>query len=292
VLFIRGDSTSPRECYGPDRSVRSLLRTIIGFTPIERCLLAMTDFPPVHLLLFVTAVFALAGFVKGVIGLGLPTITMGLLGAVLGPLQAAALLVLPSLLTNVWQITGPGTAALLRRLAPLLAGVCIGVWIGAGWLASAGRAGAAWPQIALGAALVMYALLGLLAWHPRVPPAHEGWLGPLAGLATGVVTSATGVFVIPAVPYLQALGLAKDELVRALGWAFLVATVALAASLGHSGAFGRNELLASVLALIPAFLGMGLGQWLRGRLPPLLFRRVFFGGLLLLGLYLMLRTAL
>jgi len=250
----------------------------------------MTDFPPVHLLLFVTAVFALAGFVKGVIGLGLPTITMGLLGAALGPLQAAALLVLPSLLTNVWQITGPGTGALLRRLAPLLIGVCAGVWLGAGWMAAAGRAGAAWPQIALGAALVVYALLGLLAWHPRVPTAHEAWLGPVAGLATGVVTAATGVFVIPAVPYLQALGLSKDELVRALGWAFLVATLALAASLGTSGAFGRDELLASVLALVPAFAGMALGQWLRGRLPPLLFRRVFFGGLLLLGLYLMLRT--
>src|SRR5262245_4778929 len=58
--------------------------------------------------LFVAAVFALAGLVKGVIGMGLPTVSMGLLAVVMSPLEAAALLVLPSFLTNLWQmIAGP-----------------------------------------------------------------------------------------------------------------------------------------------------------------------------------------
>ena len=117
-------------------------------------------------------------------------------------------------------------------------------------------------------------------------------MGPLVGLATGLVTAATGVFVIPAEPYLQALGLDKDGLVRALGLSFLAATLALAAALGHGGAFGRAELFGSIAALVPALLGMGLGQWLRGRLDAVLFRRVFLGGLLLLGSWLMLRAAL
>lgn len=38
-----------------------------------------------------------------------------------------------------------------------------------------------------------------------------------AGVLIRVITSNTGVFVMPAVPYLQALGLSKDELVQALG---------------------------------------------------------------------------
>ena len=68
-------------------------------------------------LIFVGAVFALAGFVKGVIGLGLPTIAMGLLGVLMTPNQAAAILVVPALLTNVWQMwDGPALKALLRRL--------------------------------------------------------------------------------------------------------------------------------------------------------------------------------
>jgi uncharacterized protein len=250
----------------------------------------MTDLPTLSLIVFVTLVFALAGFVKGVIGLGLPTITMGLLGIVLAPAQAAALLVLPSLLTNVWQIAAPGWTLLLRRLAPLLLGIGVGVAAGSGWLSSARTP--AWTGLALGAALVLYAALGLLAWRPRVTAAQERWMGPLAGVSTGLVTAATGVFVIPAVPYLQALGLDKDDLVRALGLSFLAATLALAAALGHGGVFGRSELIGSLAALLPALLGMGLGQWLRGRLDARLFRRAFLAGLLLLGVWLMLRAAL
>jgi uncharacterized membrane protein YfcA len=250
---------------------------------------SMNDLLPLPLIAFVALVFVLAGFVKGVIGLGLPTLAMGLLGLVMAPAQAAALLVLPSLLTNVWQVLGPGLPALARRLATLLLGVCAGVGLGSGWLFAGGTAGARWAGIGLGLALAAYAGLGLLAWRPRVEPRHEGGLAPLVGLATGLVTAATGVFVIPAVPYLQALGLAKDDLVRALGLAFLVATLALAASLGHGGALRTPELLASLHAVLPALAGMALGQWLRGRLAPEPFRRCFLTGLLLLGGWLALR---
>ena len=65
--------------------------------------------------------------------------------------------------------------------------------------------------------------------------------GPAIGLATGLVTAATGVFVIPAVPYLQALGMEKEELVRALGISFLVSTIALAVALGSSGALQQGS---------------------------------------------------
>ena len=243
-------------------------------------------------LVLVAAVFALGGFVKGVIGLGLPTITMGVLGLALPPAQAAALLVVPSLLTNVWQVAGSGMAALVRRLWSMLAGLCAGVAIGAGWLASASTHGSARAAGGLGAALVVYALLGLLRWRPHVSPLHEAWLGPAVGVATGLVTAATGVFVVPAVPYLQALGLAKDELVRALGIAFLVATVALAVALGSHGALPLALAGASLLAVVPALAGMACGQLLRRRVAPEPFRRLFLGGLLAPGIYLVARAAL
>ncbi len=40
-----------------------------------------------------------------------------------------------------------------------------------------------------------------------------------------------GVFAIPAVPYIGALGLSKDELIQALGLSFTVWTIALAAAI-------------------------------------------------------------
>ncbi|MBC9180142.1 TSUP family transporter, partial [Pseudoroseomonas ludipueritiae] len=140
----------------------------------------------------------------------------------------------------------------------------------------------------LGAALLAYAAFGLLPLRlPAVAPRAEPWAGPLIGLLTGLVTAATGVFVLPAVPYLQALGLERDRLVQALGLSFTVSTLALAAGLATGGGFGGGTLSGSMLALLPALAGMALGGWLRGRVAASTFRRCFFGGLLLLGAHLL-----
>jgi hypothetical protein len=194
----------------------------------------------------------------------------------------------------MWQIGGPGFVALLRRLTPMLVGVCVGAWAGAGWLTapSDGGHGSSIASLGLGLALVVYSTLGLLHWRPRVRAAHEPWLGPLVGITTGLVTAATGVFVIPAVPYLQALGMEKEELVRSLGISFLVSTIALGFTLGQGGALQTPALLGSALALLPALIGMGIGQWLRLRVQPETFKKIFFCGLLALGVYLAIRSAL
>ena len=76
---------------------------------------------------------------------------------------------------------------------------------------------------------------------------------------------------IPAVPYLQALNLGKDGLIQAMGISFSVSTLALAAGLWLNGSYGADAAGASLLMLLPALLGMGLGQWLRGRLSPRVF---------------------
>jgi uncharacterized protein len=235
----------------------------------------------------ITLTFVVAGFVKGVIGLGLPTVAMGLLAVIMTPAQAAALLVAPSLLTNVWQAMGPELAPLTRRLWPMLLGICVGVWAGGGLLTADGGARA---SIGLGAVLALYGLLGLISVEFSVPARLEPWLSPLIGAVTGVVTAATGVYMIPSAPYLQAIGLKKDALVQALGLSFTVSTLALAASLVRDGALQISVAGASLLALAPALLGMVLGQWVRARVRSETFRTCFFVGSLLLGAHLMLRS--
>lgn len=233
----------------------------------------------------VICTFMVAGVVKGVIGLGLPTVAMGMLGLAMLPTQAAALLIIPATVTNVWQLAAGGQLRdLIGRLWPLLLMIAVGT--GLGTLLLGASSGPSMSR-ALGGALLLYALSGLFLPPLRVAPESERWLGPVCGLITGVITSATGVFVIPAVPYLQALGLNRNELVQAMGLSFTVATLALAAGLFWRGALGGGELGASLLALAPAMLGMMLGQWLRQRISALLFKRVFFVGMGLLGLHLL-----
>ena len=235
--------------------------------------------------LLVMLTFLMAGTVKGMIGLGLPTVAMGMLGLAIAPAQAAALLIIPSIVTNAWQLAAGGQLrALIQRLWPMQLGIVCGTGFGMLWLGIDGGSGVV---RALGAALLLYALSGLFLPTWQVASAREPWLGPLCGVVTGVITSATGVFVIPAVPYLQALGLGKNQLVQALGLSFGVSTLALAAGLYGRGSLGGGELNASLLALMPAMLGMWIGQLLRQRVSATLFKRVFFVGMVLLGAHLL-----
>ena len=165
-------------------------------------------------------------------------------------------------------------------------GVMAGTVAGAGVLAG-DASGLA--EAGLGAALAIYAVVGLSGNKLTVTRIRETWLAPLIGVTTGLVTGATGVFVIPAVPYLQAIGLEKDDLIQALGLSFTVSTVALALGLLRVDAWQTQSIGLSALALVPALGGMQLGQMLRQRIAPSKFRTVFFAGLLLLGLYLALR---
>jgi hypothetical protein len=230
-----------------------------------------------HLTL-IALTFVLAGFVKGVIGLGLPTVGMGLLATVMTPAQAASLLTAPSFITNVWHAVGAQSLPLIRRTWTMLLGSCIGTWGMAFWVAP----GLLSPEngvrasIALGIVLALYGVLGLSSVRFYVPPRLEPWLSPVIGLITGGVTAATGVYMIPSAPYLQAIGLDKDDLVLAMGISFAVSTLALAVVLIDSGALQTSVAGASLLALVPALAGMGLGQWVRrgcaGGIPDLLLR--------------------
>jgi uncharacterized membrane protein YfcA len=235
---------------------------------------------------WIGAVFLAAGFVKGVVGMGLPTVAMGFLAVTMPPAQAAALLLIPSAVTNLWQLlTGPSFGRLCKRLWTMMAGVVLGTVAGAGLLTGT-HTGVA--LAGLGMALVLYALAGLARAGFTTPARHEAWLSPLVGVATGLATGATGVFVIPAVPYLQSLRLHKEDLIQALGLSFTVSTAALAIGLFRAGALASPtaQLAGSIMALAPALAGMFIGQALRQRMGVETFHMVFLAGLLALGLYL------
>ena len=231
----------------------------------------------------VAAVFVLAGLVKGVIGLGLPTLSMALLAVWMPPAAAAALLVVPSLVTNLWQLQPwYSVMPMLRRLAGMQLGIVAGTLLGAWCFGAPAGSGA---MLALGLALAGYAAWGLLGRPLALPARHEAWLGPVVGALTGAVTALTGVFVLPAVVYLQALRLPRDQLIQAMGLSFTSSTLALGVALAGQGGYSAPWVGASLALLLPALAGMALGQRLRQRISVAVFRRCFFIGLALLGLY-------
>jgi uncharacterized membrane protein YfcA len=236
------------------------------------------------LLLLIAAAFLFAGFVKGVIGLGLPTVSMGLLAVTMQPSHALAIVIVPAVVTNIWQtFVGPYLRDIMRRLWPLMVGTVIGIWLNAGMLTGPY---ARYGTIVLGVLLVIYAIIGLNKFNFNVARRDEKWIGGIVGVMTGVVSAATGVQVIPSMPFMQSIGMEKDELVQALGVFFTTATVALAFNLTSAGLLTAATALPGAVAMAGAFTGMFIGQAVRSRLEPEAFRRWFLIAMILLGIYL------
>lgn len=240
------------------------------------------------ILLTVAATFVLAGTVKGVIGLGLPSIALALLTLALDLPSAMALLLVPSFATNLWQaLTGAHTVAVLRRIGPFLLMASLTVWIGALALTRVRL-----PLLSglLGVSLALYAGVNLAGYRPTVSARSETWVGMLLGAVNGLLTGMTGGSAVPGVMFLQAIGLPRDMLIQAMGMLFTVSTLALALAMAASRLLTVELGALSAAAVAPAILGMWLGQRLRYRLSEQRFRQLFFLALLALGLYFVIRS--
>ena len=232
--------------------------------------------------------FLLAGAVKGVIGLGLPTVSLAILTVAIDLPTAMALLLLPSLVTNLWQALAGGHAKLIiSRLWPFLLIATVTIWIGASALT---RVDLAWLSTLLGALLIAYAGTNLAGLSMTISPQRELWAGPLLGLINGVLTGMTGSFVVPGVMFLQAIGLARDVLIQAMGILFVLSTLALAMALQRNALLTMEHGILSALALLPAIIGMVFGQQIRQKISEQLFRQIFFISLMLLGIYIIVST--
>jgi len=237
--------------------------------------------PDPLILAAIAGAFLIAGTVKGVIGLGLPTVSLGLMTIVLDLPSAMALLLVPSLVTNLWQAAVGGNGkVLLSRLWPFLALAAVTVWLGALALT---RVDLRLLAALLGGLLIAYAVSNLAGLRLAITARQAVWAGPLMGTVNGILTGMTGSFVVPGVMYLQAIGLKRDQLIQAMGMLFAASTLALAVALKGNNLLSAELGGLSLAALLPAAMGMVFGQRIRRRLSEKRFRRVFFIALVLLG---------
>ncbi|MGE5150999.1 MAG: sulfite exporter TauE/SafE family protein [Rhodospirillaceae bacterium] len=228
--------------------------------------------------------FVVAGVAKGAIGMGMPPIAIGLMSFAVPLDSAIAIMVVPTMVTNVWQaVYGGGFAVLMRRFGIMAVAAMIGI-LGVGlFLSDLGS-----PRTTgwVGVLLVLYSIIAMTPWRPRVPRRAEPWANPLIGLASGAVAGSTGVAAVPFLPYMQSLEMDQHELVQALGIMFLFITGMLAVSLAFHGAYHLTNSVAGVVAVAPTMVGVWLGQHARRRLSPQTFRRAFIFGMFGVGLHL------
>ena len=232
----------------------------------------------------IAAAFVVAGVAKGAIGMGMPPIAIGLMSFAVPLESAIAIMVVPTMVTNIWQaIYGGSFRVLMRRFGVMAIAAMIGILAVGLFLSDLGS-----PRTAgwVGVLLVLYSTIATTPWRPHVPRRAEPWANPLIGLASGAVARSTGVAAVPFLPYMQSLEMDQHELVQALGIMFLFITGMLAVSLAFHGAYHLTNSVAGVTAVAPTMAGVWLGQHARRRLSPQTFRRAFIFGMFAVGLHL------
>jgi len=238
--------------------------------------------PTEHIIL-TFVVFLLAGTVKGLVGMGLPTITIALTSLVLPLADIMALIALPTIFTNLWQASVGGRfRAIVRRqwplIVPLVAVLYVTMWL-------VGRKGPDWAFLVLAVVLVVYSALGLFRIRIQIHADVEKPLAPVIGVVSGFVAGIVGVPVVPLMPYLQGLDIKPSELVQTLGVVLCATSFTLTFSLLNFGLLDGPRAVVSAAAVVPVLAGMWVGQRIRQRLSVEQFRLAVFWALLLTGLY-------
>ena len=244
--------------------------------------MTILDLSPFALAFAVFALF-LGGVVKGTVGLGMKVVVLGLLATIIELPVAIAIIILPAVATNIWQVFGgPPLIETLRRTWSLFVIFCVGVWFGTDILAASNPAHLA---TALGILLVVYAVYALTSPRLPSPGLHERWMSPAIGGVTGIFGGMTGSDVIPGVPYMQAMGLSRDMLIQAMGILFLLGSLMIAVSFAYRGLLTSEIGVASALGALPTIGGYYFGAKISSRIPEAQFRKVLLVALFLLGLY-------
>lgn len=231
---------------------------------------------------------ALAGFAKGVSGIGLPLIAVSLLSLVANITTVLPLVVISFVVTNVWQALSSGLVVpSLARFWHLLLTTALGTIVSA-WLMIGLD-----PRIlygVLGVMVLLFVTSGPLHRRIHVPRSQEWWLSPLVGLVAGIFGGFSSIFGPTLVSYMAALKLPKEEFVGAIGVLLSASTVVLALSLVANGLLGLDEAIWGVVLLAPVAVGMAAGQRLRRHISQLWFNRIIMILLTVIGLNLLRRA--
>jgi uncharacterized membrane protein YfcA len=229
---------------------------------------------------YIAFCYLLAGFVKGLSGLGFSAVAIGIMATFLDMTTAIPLVVIPSMATCVQVMREAGHfRETVHRFSALylftLPGLLLGMWL----LVNSDPYLA---KLVLGLVLGVYGVWGLFNPSFRLSAGMARQLRLPTGLMTGTIHGLTGVAVMPVTPYLLSLGLVPNVFIQAVNISFLLSSLVLVIGLQRFGYLGWDVVMVSVAGLLPVMLAVRLGVAARRRLSAAQFRTAIL--IVLIGL--------
>ncbi|MGC6517508.1 MAG: sulfite exporter TauE/SafE family protein [Candidatus Puniceispirillaceae bacterium] len=237
---------------------------------------------PLSLSLFVFGCYLIAGTVKGLLGLGLPTTALTILTFLLSPFQALAINLIPMFIANLWQFSrADNIAGLMRRYGYFALSLSVTILAGS-FLTS--RLSPDVLRLVVAAAVVIFAIYNLSNRPLHLSPDKDIFWQILFGALAGIMGALTSMWAVPLVMYLLSRNLGAQQFVDAAGFLLLVGCLPLSIGYIATGLVTKAVLLPAIMGTIGALAGFQIGETLRGRLNEALFRRLLLWFFLIMGL--------
>lgn len=238
--------------------------------------------------LMIGLVFVVAGTVKGLVGIGMPTVSIGIMSQFAPPHFAIAVVVFPMLISNVWQVyrTGVGLDT-IRRYKVLIGLMVVSLLITTVFTA---RVPADFLIGVIGLSVVAFSVTSLAHTPPALPDHRDGVGQVITGISAGILGGFTSIWSPPLVTYLIARRVEAEEFVRAAGVLILIGTVPLIIGFWQSGLLNGETAPMSALMVAPTLIGFSVGEAIRKRMDPAKFRRVLLWMFLVMGANLLRRA--
>lgn len=241
-------------------------------------------------IVFAISVTLLAGFVKGATGFALPMIMVSGLATILPPDVAIAALIVPTVVSNVWQSLrggGIGAAVTIAGRYKLYIVTLLVVVIITAQLVSAMSQNAI--LLTIGIPITLLALVLLSGKTFSVNDNGRQITDVIVGTMSGFLGGLAGIWGPLTVMYLTALDTPKKDQVRVTGVIFGAGAVVLGLSHLKSGLLNAQTLPLSLFMIIPVLIGQTLGNLVQDRLDQQKFKRLTLFVLIIAGLNLVRR---
>lgn len=226
---------------------------------------------PTVMVLSALALFA-GGAVKGLVGIGIPLVSLSLLSLFLPLADAVILLPVPIIVANVWQsIVTPHFVSAIRRFWPLVLAMLIGTVAGAHVLTALDAASL---NLLVGTLVVLFTLSSIMNPELRLPVRFERGVGVVAGAVGGFMGGISALFGPPIILYLTSLRLDRETFVGVISSIYLCSAVGLVIVFGSVGVMSQAQFVESAVASVPLMLGVWAGQRFRGGIREAVFRKL------------------
>jgi len=234
-----------------------------------------------------TAAIICGGVIKGTLGVGLPLLAVPVMSLFISSTQAIALVSVPVLVSNIWQVWQEGSLkASLKRFWPLMLTQALMTVGSVYWTLSFSVS-----ELNRVLAFALILAVVLMAFKPsfNIPPEKEPMTSALVGVTSGLLGGASSLMGPIVISYMMSLKLHRDEFVGCISVIYLNAAWPLYLAMWGFGRMSLDDIAYSFLAIIPMFLGLYAGQKIRHHLSEETFRRALLGFLSVVAVMLVFR---